>query len=116
MLAVRCLSFMAAPYKVPRTNELLKRELAYLIEKEFNFGPNDIFVTIINVDTRDNLKTARVFIGVFPEDLANEALARLGQGSAFLKQRLKDKLKVNSLPDLVFDIQRDSTKNNPTEK
>ena len=48
--------------RLSRVNELLKREISACIEKSFEF-PN-ILVTVHDVDTAQDLKAAKVFIGV----------------------------------------------------
>ena len=52
----------ATSQRLSRVNELLKREISACIEKSFEF-PN-ILVTVHDVDTAQDLKAAKVFIGV----------------------------------------------------
>ncbi|MEQ1840519.1 MAG: ribosome-binding factor A [Verrucomicrobiales bacterium] len=62
--------------RIARINELLKREISGCIEKNFEFP--DILVTIHDVETAIDLKTALVYIGVIgSEDQTRDVLRRL---------------------------------------
>jgi len=52
--------------RIPKINELIKREISKIILKEVEFPPK-ILVTVTRVDTSPDLKTSQTFISAFPE-------------------------------------------------
>jgi ribosome-binding factor A len=89
------------PKRIPRVNQLIKKELGQIILKEFDF-PKDVLVTITRVETLSNLKESKVFISIFPENKRGEILNSLNQKIYFLQKRINQKLKMKPLPRLKF--------------
>lgn len=90
--------------RIPRVNQLLKKELGELILKEIDF-PKDVLVTITRVETVPNLKESRIFISVFPENKEQEIIAFLNKKIYFLQQKINRRLKMRPLPRLVFVLE-----------
>lgn len=87
--------------RIDRVNELIKTTLAEIISEEIDFSAG-IFVTIMKVDTSADLRYARVFLSVFPENKFGEAFRTLGRRIYFLQGRLNKKLKMRPLPRIEF--------------
>lgn len=92
------------PKRIPRVNQLIKKELGELILKEIDF-PKDVLTTITRVETSSDLKESRVFISVFPENKAQEVMRILMREIYFLQQKINQRLKMRFLPRLLFFLE-----------
>ena len=87
--------------RIDRINELIKETLAYIIAEEIDLSPG-IFVTVTKVDTSRDLRYARVFVSVFPENKFGEALRLLGKNIYSIQGKLNRKLSMKPLPRIDF--------------
>ena len=53
--------------RIPKVNELIKREISKMILKEIEF-PKDVLVTVTRVQTSSNLSDSNIYISVLPEN------------------------------------------------
>jgi ribosome-binding factor A len=93
--------------RIDQINEVLRIELATLINKEALL--DDGLITVCYVDCSPDLRWAKIAVSVLPENLAGTALKRLKSKSSFFSNILRKKLKMKFIPkfDWIFD---------PTEK
>lgn len=94
--------------RIPKVNQLLKKELGQIILKEIDF-PKDVLATITRVETLPNLSESRVFISVFPEKTSREIIGLLRREIYFLQQKINKRLKMRPLPKLVFVLEKKTT-------
>jgi len=94
--------------RIPRVNELIKKELGQIILKEIDC-PKDVLVTITRVETLSNLKESKVFISVFPENKVKEIINFLNGKIYFLQQKINKRLKMRPLPRLIFLLEKKAT-------
>jgi ribosome-binding factor A len=87
--------------RVPRVNQLIKKELAWIIWREISF-PENVLVTVTRVEVSANLIQAKVYISVMPEEKLAEVLAILGRAIYELQQRLNRRLKMRPIPKIQF--------------
>ncbi len=101
MFRPRSLQIMSQ--RIARINELLKREISGCIEKNFEFP--DILVTIHDVETAIDLKTALVYIGVIgSEDQTRDVLRRLNAKRGMIQSMVMKRVVLRSTPVLTFKI------------
>lgn len=86
-----------------KMNELVKNQLAQLILREIEFPQNSL-VTITKVFTSPDLKVAKIYITVIPENMRGTALKILQKNSRFLHRELNNILKTKFTPNLNFSI------------
>ncbi len=90
--------------RIARINELLKREISSCIEKHFEF--TGMLVTIHDVETAIDLKTAQVFIGVIgttPGE-AQEVVRRLNAKRGMTQGVVMKRVVLRCTPILHFKI------------
>ena len=84
-----------------RVAELMKHELADLLNKDFEFG--GALVTIHEVDMTPDLKQAHVYIGIIGrEDLQADAMHKLQKAAHSLAQKLSRRVILRNTPMLYF--------------
>lgn len=91
--------------RIEKINELIKRELAQILLKEFEF-PKDILVTITKVKTTIDLREAKVFLSVLPENQRLNILKILNQKIYQLQQKINQRLRMRQIPKIKFQEER----------
>ena len=90
-------------HRLERVNELMRRELGELINREVSFQA--ALVTVQQVDITADLKNAHVYVSVMgtPEQ-SNEALARLHAARKNLQHLLSKRVVLKFTPHLHFKL------------
>lgn len=85
--------------RIQRVNELLKREISSVLQKDFEFDGS--LVTVNSVEVAQDLKDARVFVGVLggPEE---KVLERLNTVHGFIQGRVMKRVILKNTPILRF--------------
>ena len=90
-------------HRLPRVNELLKRELSDLLNREVSFQA--ALVTVQQVDVTPDLKHAHVFISVIgSEEQARAAMAALHEKRTHLQHLLSKRVILKYTPHLHFKL------------
>jgi ribosome-binding factor A len=93
---------MSTPQRIRRVNEAVREVLAELLGdlKDPRIG----FVTLTDVRTSTDLKHAKVFYTVLPDDAETRADTQQGLQSAksLLRRELGARLRLRNVPDLAF--------------
>jgi ribosome-binding factor A len=90
-------------HRLERVNELLKRELGDLLNREVSFEA--ALVTVQQVDITPDLKHAHVFISVIGSDeQAKAAMAKLHASRANLQRLLSKRVVLKFTPHLHFKL------------
>jgi len=100
---------MAETRRIQKVNELIKREVSGIIDREMNFN-NDTLVTVMRVEAAQNLSEAKVYLSVLPENKKLEALQLLNENIYELQQLLNKDLKMRPVPKISFHIDKGQAK------
>lgn len=94
---------MAAPNRMVRVNELMKRELAYLLERE---SWDNMLVSVLDVATLPDLRTAIVLVSVFGggSGAPGRVLRHLNAIRADLQKKVASKVILKYTPVLEFRV------------
>lgn len=98
---------MSAPDRMTRVNEILKREIADLLEKE-KFRDGECLVSVTGVNTSPNLRNAFVGISVLGGNdvLVRDVLKFLYRRRKDLQRIIAHDLKLKYTPVLHFETDR----------
>lgn len=88
--------------RIEQVNELIKRELADLINKEICFESG--LVTVSFVDCSPDCKDAKVGVSVLPINLAGTALKSLRRKSGVFAQILRKRTRLRRVPHFSWEI------------
>jgi ribosome-binding factor A len=91
--------------RLEQVNELLKRNIADLVNREVSL--KDGLITVSFVDCSPDLKRAKIGISVLPINLSGTALKALRGNSSLFSGILKKRIKLKHVPK--FDWVIDST-------
>jgi len=87
----------------------LQHQLSKLINREVELPPG-CMVTILRIIVSPDLKIAKIFISVLPENKRGTALDHLNKNTNFIRKRLKTKIYLYTLPELRFFIDENEIK------
>ncbi len=85
--------------RLDRVNELLKREISAVVQRDYEF-PNKL-VTVNGVEVTQDLKEAKVWVGVLGGDAA-PVLKRLNAQHGTIQNRVMKRVVLRSTPVLQF--------------
>lgn len=90
-------------HRLPRVNEVIKRELSEIIPRQITFEAT--LVTVQSVDISPDLKNCHVFISAIGTDAEKEGvLARLNDHRQTLQHELSKRVVLKYTPQLHFKI------------
>jgi len=90
-------------HRLPRVNELIRRELGELVAREMSFPAK--LVTIQQVDVTPDLKHAHVFVSVIGTDEeARQSVAKLHDARPHLQHMLSKRVVLKYTPHLHFKL------------
>lgn len=89
--------------RIEKINQLIKTQLSQLINKEMEF-PDNTIITITRVKTTPDLKIAKIYLTVLPENFRGSVLEILRKNKKNLYTLLKNRLKTKFTPNLNFLI------------
>ncbi len=88
-------------HRLKRVNELLKREISLLFQKDFVFG--NALVTVNAVEIAPDLKQATVYVGILgPAKDCREALEQMTARRGFIQTRVSKRVVLRETPQLCF--------------
>jgi ribosome-binding factor A len=93
------------PFKrADRVSEAIKREISVLILQELK-DPEVVNVTVMDVETADDLRHARVYVSIMGDEQTNKsAMAGLERAKGFLRSRIAQSLGLRYATELAFRL------------
>jgi ribosome-binding factor A len=90
-------------HRIERVNNLLRREISELIQRQVKDPRLDAFVTVTEVDTSPDLKYAKVFVScISGRQEEPKTLKVLNAAAGFLRTELAKNLRLRRIPELNF--------------
>ena len=90
-------------HRIERVNNLIRREVSELIQREVKDPRLDAFVTVTAVDTSPDLKYAKVFVScISGKQEEQKILGVLSVATGFLRTELARNLRLRRIPELSF--------------
>jgi ribosome-binding factor A len=88
-------------HREERLNKIIREKLSELIAKELELPA---LTTITSVEVDDGLRRANAKFSSIPIGKAEEVLRILDKESGFLRSKLDKKIKIRSIPEIIFEI------------
>jgi len=92
-------------HRMAKVNAHIKRLFGEIIQKEADL-PADSLVTISNVETSDNLRSATVWLSILPIETSTKVMKMLKPQLYYLQGELNRKLHMHPLPRIKLAIDR----------
>ncbi len=91
--------------RTERVNELIRKELSWLLAKEMNDPRLPVLVTITRVDVSSDLRHGKVYVSIMGSDEEKRSALRMLQAATgFLHHELKPRLTLRYIPVLSFQL------------
>ena len=89
--------------RIERVNELVRHEVSNLISTELKDPRLGHIVSVTEVDTAADLRSAKVFVSVLgtPEE-KDEVVKTLSAAAGFFRKELGSRLRIRYVPELLF--------------
>ncbi len=88
-------------FPVEKINQTIQAELSLIIAKEIEFKPN-LLVTVVGVETSQDLKHAKVFVSAFPQKDENYVIKTLEKEVFMLQRLLNKRFRSRPIPRIKF--------------
>lgn len=86
--------------RLDKINELMKREISSVIQKEFQF--KDALVTVSDVEITDDLREGKVFISVLGAVKMEKVLEKLTSKKSVIQSHINKRVTLRCTPVLMF--------------
>lgn len=87
--------------RIPKVNQLIKRELGQILLREIDF-PKNTLATVTRVETSVDLEEAKIYVSVIPEGQISRVLHILNTRVYNLQQKLNKRLQMRPTPRIRF--------------
>lgn len=88
--------------RADRVSKLLREEISQIITRDLK-DPLVSFVTITNINLTDDLKLARVYVGILgDEEAKNKSLKGLTRAVKFIRTELGHRTNLKYVPEIEF--------------
>lgn len=94
---------MASNNRMERINSEIQKVVSLIINNEINDPRVGGFVSVLKVQTTQDLKFAKVYISVFGDN-KQEAFEALNKASNFIRKRLAQNINLREIPKLIFEL------------
>ncbi len=101
--------------RIKKVNQVVRKELFQIIIREVEF-PVNVYVTLTRVETSVNLRQARIYVSVMPENRTREVLNILKSQIYGLQQKLNKRLFMRPVPKIFFVEEKETAKAGKVEE
>ena len=90
-------------YRIERINNLIRREISELLQRQVKDPRLDAFVAVTEVSTSPDLRHAKVFVScISGKENEEKTLKVLSAAASFFRKELARNLKLRRVPELSF--------------
>lgn len=94
-----------ASQRLTRINEEMRKEIAEIIRSDIKDpSVQDAMISVIAVETTNDLKTAKVFISVLQDHKKQTALAALTKAQGYIRKEIARRINLRNTPELLFRL------------
>ena len=94
-----------ASQRLTRINEEMRKEIAEVIRSEVKEpAVQDAMVSVVAVDTTNDLKTAKVYISVLQDNKKEEVLAALKKAQGYIRREIARRINLRNTPEFLFRL------------
>jgi len=88
--------------RLAKINELIRRQIAEMIERDFDHSPRE-FITVTEVITADDLLHTRIKVSIWPDEIRGALFERLVRAAGFFQGLLNKRLQMHPVPHISFE-------------
>ncbi len=89
--------------RTKKVNSFIKEQISEIFNRELNLKPG-VFLTVVKVDTTNDMRYTRIFISVFPDVDRNYVLVALKNEKKRIQKALNAKMSMKIIPKIIFKL------------
>ena len=94
-----------ASQRLTRINEEIRREIAEFVRSEIKDpSVQDAMISVVAVDTTNDLKTAKVYISVLQENKKQDVMAALTKAQGYIRREVARRINLRNTPEFLFRL------------
>ena len=94
-----------ASQRLTRINEEIRREIAEIVRSEIKDpSVQDAMISVVAVDTTNDLKTAKVYISVLQENKKQDVMAALTKAQGYIRREVARRINLRNTPEFLFRL------------
>ena len=94
-----------ANQRLTKIKKKKKKEISEIIRTEIKDpAVQDVMISVVAVDTTNDLKTAKVYVSVLQDNKKQEALAGLQKAQGFIRRAIARRINLRNTPELIFKL------------
>ena len=94
-----------ASQRLTRINEEIRREIAEIVRSEIKDpAVQDAMISVVAVDTTNDLKTAKVYISVLQENKKQDVMAALSKAQGYIRREVARRINLRNTPEFLFRL------------
>lgn len=94
-----------ANQRLTRINEEMRKEISEIIRTEIKDpAVQDVMISVVGVDTTNDLKTAKVYVSILQDQKKHEALAGLQKAQGYIRREIAHRINLRNTPELIFKL------------
>lgn len=94
-----------ASQRLTRINEEMRKEISEIIRTEIKDpSVKDVMISVVAVETTNDLKTAKVYISVLQDHKKQEALTALSKAQGYIRREVAHRINLRNTPELLFRL------------
>ncbi len=94
-----------ANQRIIRINEAIRKELSEIVRTEIKDPRvSEAMISIVDVETTTDLKTAKVFISVLQENKKQDVLQGLNAASSYIRKEIARRVNLRNTPEFLFKL------------
>lgn len=91
--------------RMTRINEEIKKELAQIISSEIKDPRvNESMISVVDVETTNDLKTAKVYISVLQDNKKEDVMNGLNAAHGFIRKEIARRVNLRNTPEFIFKL------------
>ena len=90
-------------YRIPQVNELLTREVGYIIAREIDVR-DQAMITVKRAEVSDDLEYSKIWVSIFPEQHAKRVLETLTRNVGRVQYILNRRVQMRFVPRIDFRL------------
>lgn len=94
-----------ANQRLTRINEEMRKEISEIIRTEIKDpAVQDVMISVVGVDTTNDLKTAKVYVSILQDEKKQEALTGLQKAQGYIRREIAHRINLRNTPELIFKL------------
>jgi ribosome-binding factor A len=92
--------------RLKKVERLIQKELSLIFQQNTFIEQRNVLISVTVVRISSDLSIARVYVSIFPDDLAEKVLEQITESTGKIKYELGNKVRnqLRKIPDLKFFI------------